>query len=647
MSKSTSDNVYQTGRFKAIISGAIVGAIIIITGCVIGVMQYRSVLQIEQVETTEVLVLIQKNLQYALREINSVALLLTNTVNDEYEVTDFDKTAARLYEQYPTVNVLEIIKDNTVTHIYPLEGNERVVGYNLENNPRVLEELYIAMDKGSLYLSGPFMLVEQKLGVIGLLPIRQVNDKITAVAVILYFESLLEEAQILTFSDRYDFVLEKQNLLDDSVDLFLTDAKEFDSATYSSIEIEEGNWTLYAKQKNQATANNVLVIICSLSVVLGLLISVLSYKLFKKPFELEYHLDKRTKELYESKESFRKYSELLNSVLQSPEYVYIYSIDQQYNYLAFNKSHQNYINKHLGIEIDEGSNVRDALNDDIKQKLVPLYAKAFEGIEFEEIVKTFENEETVKYWQYWFSPIKDATNKVVGVTVFSVDITKRVVAEKSVEQSLQEKTILLAEIHHRVKNNLAIVSGLLQLQKAEVADEQLSAIFDQSINRIISIAMVHELMYNTKDLSSINVHEYLDKLIPAISATMQSKQHEVKFNIEVQDYRLNINQAIPLGLLLNELITNSFKYAFNGSAQNRIIIELTVEGDLVNVCYVDNGRGFPVTVDFNTPKNLGLNLIHAQLKQLDATYQATTVNKFELNFWFRSKEAGSHSHIEV
>ncbi len=647
MSKSTIDNIYQTGRFKAIISGAIVGAIIIITGCVIGVMQYRSVLQIEQVETTEVLVLIQKNLQYALREINSVALLLTNTVNDEYEVTDFDKTAARLYEQYPTVNVLEIIKDNTVTHIYPLEGNERVVGYNLENNPRVLEELYIAMDKGSLYLSGPFMLVEQKLGVIGLLPIRQVNDKITAVAVILYFESLLEEAQILTFSDRYDFVLEKQNLLDDSVDLFLTDAKEFDSATYSSIEIEEGNWTLYAKQKNQATANNVLVIICSLSVVLGLLISVLSYKLFKKPFELEYHLDKRTKELYESKESFRKYSELLNSVLQSPEYVYIYSIDQQYNYLAFNKSHQNYINKHLGIEIDEGSNVRDALNDDIKQKLVPLYAKAFEGVEFEEIVKTFENEETVKYWQYWFSPIKDATNKIVGVTVFSVDITKRVVAEKSVEQSLQEKTILLAEIHHRVKNNLAIVSGLLQLQKAEVADEQLSAIFDQSINRIISIAMVHELMYNTKDLSSINVHEYLDKLIPAISATMQSKQQEVKFNIEVQDYRLNINQAIPLGLLLNELITNSFKYAFNGSAQNRIIIELTVEGDLVNVCYADNGRGFPVTVDFNTPKNLGLNLIHAQLKQLDATYQATTVNKFELNFWFRSKEAGSHSHIEV
>lgn len=647
MSKSMIGNIYQTGRFKSILSGSIVGAIIIIIGCFIGLMQYRSVIQNEQVETTEVLVLIQKNLQYALREINSVALLLSNTVSEEYKVTDFDKTAARLLEQYPTVNVLEIIKDNTVTHIYPLEGNERVVGYNLENNPRVLEELYIAMDKGSLYLSGPFMLVEQKLGVIGLLPINQMNDKITAVAVILYFESLLDEAQILTFSDRYDFVLEKENPLDDSVDLFLTDADDFDSSMYTSIEIEEGNWTLYAKQKDQTTANNVLVIICSLSVVLGLLISVLSYKLFKKPFELEYHLDKRTKELFESKESFRKYSELLNSVLQSPEYVYIYSIDQQYNYLAFNKSHQEYVRKHLAFEAKEGARVQDAFNDDIKQKLMPLYKKAFQGVEFEEIVKTFEDENTVKYWQYWFSPIKDANDKVEGVTVFSVDITKRVVAEKSVEQSLQEKTTLLAEIHHRVKNNLAIVSGLLQLQKAEVADAQLSAIFDQSINRIISIAMVHELMYNTKDLSSINVHEYLDKLIPAISATMQSDIHSVDFKIEVEDYRININQAIPLGLLLNELITNSFKYAFTGGEKNAITIRLWIEEEIVHVSYADNGIGFPESVDFNTPKNLGLNLIHAQLKQLDATYKVATEDKFELNFQFKSKEAGSHFHIEV
>lgn len=636
----------NTGRRTSIISGAVVGAIIIITGCIIGVMQYRSVIQSEQVETTEVLGLIQKNLQYALREINSVALLLATTINDDFEVVNFDSTASRLFEQYPTVNVLEIIQDNIVTHVYPLEGNERVVGYDLSNNPRVIEELFLAEERGSLYLSGPFMLVEQKLGVIGLLPIKQEGNKISAVAVILYFESLLEEAQINSFSDRYDFVLEKINPIDQSTELFLTDDESFDATTYSSIKIDEGNWTLYSKQKDQTTANNVFIIICALSVVMGVIVAVLSYKLFKKPFDLERSLQNRTEELYQSKESFRKYSELLNSVLQSPEYVYIYSIDQGFNYLAFNQSHKNYIQKHLGIEINEGTNVQQALNDDIKEKLLPLYKKAFKGAEFEEIVKTQEDRKTIKYWQYWFSPIKDKDGNVEGVTVFSVDITKRVIAEKSVEQSLKEKTTLLAEIHHRVKNNLAIVSGLLQLQKAEVDDKKLSAIFDQSINRIISIAMVHELMYNTKDLSSINVHEYLDKLIPAISATMQSKQQEVRFDIKVQDYRLNINQAIPLGLLLNELITNSFKYAFNGGAQNRIIIELTVEGDLVNVCYADNGRGFPEKVDFNTPKNLGLNLIHAQLQQLDACFDVDTHQKFELNFRFSSHEAGSHSNIE-
>lgn len=105
----------NTGRRTSIISGAVVGAIIIITGCIIGVMQYRSVIQSEQVETTEVLGLIQKNLQYALREINSVALLLATTINDDFEVVNFDSTASRLFEQYPTVNVLEIIQDNIVT----------------------------------------------------------------------------------------------------------------------------------------------------------------------------------------------------------------------------------------------------------------------------------------------------------------------------------------------------------------------------------------------------------------------------------------------------------------------------------------------------------------------------------------------------
>lgn len=242
------------------------------------------------------------------------------------------------------------------------------------------------------------------------------------------------------------------------------------------------------------------------------------------------------------------------------------------------------------------------------------------------------------YFESLFIPIRNDDNVVTRVMGITQDVTDRKQSEAFVENSLREKTTLLAEIHHRVKNNLAIVSGLLELQKGEVDDDRLTAIFDQSINRIISIAMVHELMYNTQDLSSINVHAYLEKLVPAISATMQNRLQNVDIDIDIEEYRLNINQAIPLGLLLNELITNSFKYAFKNRENNRISIRLVVQNETLNVVYADNGPGFPEDIDFEKPKNLGLNLIHAQLQQLDATYQALTAHKFELDLVFRCRE---------
>jgi PAS domain S-box-containing protein len=249
------------------------------------------------------------------------------------------------------------------------------------------------------------------------------------------------------------------------------------------------------------------------------------------------------------------------------------------------------------------------------------------------------------YFESLFIPIRNDDNVVTRVMGITQDVTDRKQSEAFVENSLREKTTLLAEIHHRVKNNLAIVSGLLELQKGEVDDDRLTAIFDQSINRIISIAMVHELMYNTQDLSSINVQAYLEKLVPAISATMQNRLQNVDIDIDIEEYRLNINQAIPLGLLLNELITNSFKYAFKNRENNRISIRLVVQNETLNVVYADNGPGFPEDIDFEKPKNLGLNLIHAQLQQLDATYRAITAHKFELDFSFSVQGRGSHSNI--
>lgn len=276
-----------------------------------------------------------------------------------------------------------------------------------------------------------------------------------------------------------------------------------------------------------------------------------------------------------------------------------------------------------------------------KKRIHDLFEMALSGESSE-----FEfNGNDDKFFFSSFVPIMNEKKEVQKVMGITQDITDRKKSEEIITNSLKEKTTLLSEIHHRVKNNLAIVSGLLELQKFEVKDEKVVAAFEKSINRIISIAMVHELMYKSPDLSSVDVNSYLKRLIPAIGATMQDESKNVNFVIDIEEYKLNINEAIPLGLLFNELITNSFKYAFRNQDKGIINIDLSVEGNEISVLYEDNGVGYGPSINFDEPKNLGLNLIHAQLQQLDAEYKVDTDSKFRLEFSFICKMVGSHGNV--
>lgn len=241
------------------------------------------------------------------------------------------------------------------------------------------------------------------------------------------------------------------------------------------------------------------------------------------------------------------------------------------------------------------------------------------------------------------NPLLDKEGRVLRVATTFIDISPRKDQEEVLKEALKEKTTLLSEIHHRVKNNLAIVSGLLELQSMEVDFEHRLPL-QRSINRIHSIAMVHELMYETERLSSVNIKHYLDQLIPAIQRTMQTK-NEVEVNLDLEEYQLNINQAIPLGLLFNELLTNSFKYAFLKIFDGKIDISMDVVDKKLVFTYKDNGPGFSNGQDFSNTPSLGLNLIHAQLDQLHAEYEVETNGKFELKFEFNISERGPHSNM--
>jgi two-component sensor histidine kinase len=196
------------------------------------------------------------------------------------------------------------------------------------------------------------------------------------------------------------------------------------------------------------------------------------------------------------------------------------------------------------------------------------------------------------------------------------------IAEKSkinieLSKTLKEKEILLSEIHHRVKNNLAVVSGLIELQNFYVRDEKASAILKESRNRIKSIAVLHEKFYESKSLEKIEIRSYVDELIYFIKLSFSNRQSAIKIHTQIDDIELSMNKALPFSLLLNELITNSYKHAFKDINTGTIFISFANRENKLILNFSDNGSGFDTT-NISKENTLGMNLIDAFSAQLKA-----------------------------
>ncbi len=240
----------------------------------------------------------------------------------------------------------------------------------------------------------------------------------------------------------------------------------------------------------------------------------------------------------------------------------------------------------------------------------------------------------------------DSDGKVIRMIGTHLDITEQLELQSELQKSIDEKTVLLSEIHHRVKNNLAIVSGLLEIKAIESDNKELSSTLMDMGQRIKSIAGVHEQLYNNNNFIETPILKYINTLIANINATMFNKKN-VAFKLNISpDIQININQAVPMGLLVNELITNSFKYAFVNEEYPEIRFEFLSKGDKYLFTYSDNGPGFDNKV-FEEAKSLGLTLIKTLLAQLEACYTIGSENGFSLEFEFEPKEVGAHAVLNV
>jgi two-component sensor histidine kinase/CheY-like chemotaxis protein len=225
-----------------------------------------------------------------------------------------------------------------------------------------------------------------------------------------------------------------------------------------------------------------------------------------------------------------------------------------------------------------------------------------------------------------------------------VEMDERERIENKLKKSLEEKEILLKEIHHRVKNNLQIISSLLNLQSRYITDEKMLDIYKESQNRVKSMAIIHEKLYQSEDLAKIDFEDYVKSLILDLFNSYGVNESRIQLEVNIKDILLDINTAIPCGLIVNELVTNSIKHGFptenNLLTNNKGKIAVsTVKGDEFYVMTVyDNGVGFPENLDFQNTDSLGMQLVVNLTSQLRGTVELERGNGTLFRITFKGLE---------
>lgn len=225
-----------------------------------------------------------------------------------------------------------------------------------------------------------------------------------------------------------------------------------------------------------------------------------------------------------------------------------------------------------------------------------------------------------RHWLVSYYPIRVQNEQPLGVGVVVLDITEHMRMEEELKASLREKEALLREIHHRVKNNMQVISSLFGLQSDFIADPQALELFRESQNRIQSMALIHEKLYRSTNLACIDLAAYIKDLAAELCRSYGVDKGRIALQVTGEQVAFDVDTAIPCGLILQELISNCLKHAFPGDKTGEIHIVLRADGDEKCALTVrDTGVGFPAGIDFHSADTLGLQLVSMLTEQLGGT----------------------------
>ncbi|BDZ71072.1 PAS domain S-box protein [Methanobacterium petrolearium] len=253
---------------------------------------------------------------------------------------------------------------------------------------------------------------------------------------------------------------------------------------------------------------------------------------------------------------------------------------------------------------------------DAAKKQIELIKHVFrtgKGVEIEMPVEYFGRE---RWYSASVQPLYGNDNKVHRVQVISRDITDIKNTQMKLEHALKDKDMLMKEIYHRVKNNLMVISSLLNLQSRYIQDEEAKGIFKESQNRAHSMALIHERLYRSTDLKQMDFGDYIRSLALDLFRTYVKDPSRIQLKMEVEDIMLDIDTAIPLGLIVNELLSNSMKHAFPDNTSGEIKVKFNKDGENCILEVSDTGIGFPQDLQLDKTESLGLQLVNNLTQQI-------------------------------
>jgi PAS domain S-box-containing protein len=253
----------------------------------------------------------------------------------------------------------------------------------------------------------------------------------------------------------------------------------------------------------------------------------------------------------------------------------------------------------------------------------------------------------IPYFRDYVAELKDIGERYFAIRIFKFsdnigaivsDITDRKITEEKIRSSLKEKEVMLKEIHHRVKNNMQVVSSLLNLQSKYIVNEKDLELFKESQNRVKSMSLVHEKLYQSRNLANIDFYEYTRNLIRNLYITYGVNGSQIQLSIDILDVYLDINIAIPCGLIINEIVSNSLKYAFPDSRKGIIKIFMQDVQTKITMIISDDGIGLPEDIVLGETDSLGLQLVHTLSMQLESEIHIDRINGTKFTFYFTQTE---------